>query len=89
MDFEAEQQDCWQQLPFATVEEAEEYFMQQQLQQGTSTEFEYTVPEGAKPGDQLSVKTPAGEISFTLPEGALPGTVLAFDIGPPPDDATG
>ena len=26
MDFEAEQQDCWQQLPFATVEEAEEYF---------------------------------------------------------------
>ena len=83
MDWEAEQQDCWQQLPFASEEEAEEYVQQQMQEESSSpsTEIEFTVPPGAKPGDQLTVQTPSGaEITFAVPEGAVPGTVLAFDI---------
>ena len=84
LDFEAEQQDCWQQLPFASEEEALEYVLQQQQQeQGGSQCFDFEVPEGTKPGDQVSVTAPNGaEITFTVPDGAVPGTVLSFDIGP-------
>ena len=86
LDWEAEQQYCWQQLPFASEEEALEYMLQQQEQQqstGDGSQFDYELPEGVNPGDQVSVTAPNGaEITFTVPEGAAPGTVLSFDIGP-------
>lgn len=44
-----------------------------------------TIPEGARPGDELTITTSTGqEIVVTVPEGALPGEDLEIPIPAPP-----
>lgn len=43
--------------------------------------MDFTIPEGAKVGQMLTARDPAGRsISFVLPAGVSPGQVVTLDL---------